>query len=50
MNATTYGLDVAKSVFQLHWVDTETGEIVNRRFAGVNSSSSCHVGCPAAWR
>lgn len=32
MNATTYGLDVAKSVFQLHWVDAQTGEIVNRRF------------------
>lgn len=33
MNATTYGLDVAKRVFQLYWVDAETGEIVNRRFA-----------------
>ena len=32
MNATTYGLDVAKRVFQLYWVDAETGEIVNRRF------------------
>lgn len=32
MNATTYGLDVAKRVFQLYWVDGETGEIVNRRF------------------
>ena len=32
MNATTYGLDVAKSVFQLYWVDVHTGEIVNRRF------------------
>ena len=32
MNATTYGLDVAKRVFQLYWVDTPTGEIVNRRF------------------
>lgn len=33
MNATTYGLDVAKRVFQLYWVDAQTGEIVNRRFA-----------------
>ena len=33
MTATTYGLDVAKSVFQLHWVDAQTGEIVNRRFS-----------------
>jgi len=32
MNATTYGLDVAKRVFQLHWVEAPTGEIVNRRF------------------
>lgn len=33
MNATTYGLDIAKSVFQLYWVDAETGEISNRRFS-----------------
>jgi len=32
MNATTYGLDVAKGVFQMYWVDAETAEIVNRRF------------------
>src|SRR4029453_11947576 len=32
MNATTYGLDVAKRVFQMYWVDRKTGEIVNRRF------------------
>jgi len=32
MNATTYGLDVAKSVFQMYWVEAETGEILNRRF------------------
>jgi transposase len=32
MNATTYGLDVAKGVFQMYWIDTETAEIVNRRF------------------
>jgi transposase len=32
MNATTYGLDVAKRVFQMYWVDAHTGEIVNRRF------------------
>jgi transposase len=29
---TTYGLDVAKRVFQMHWVDNESGEIINRRF------------------
>ncbi len=27
MEITTYGLDLAKSVMQLHWVDMETGEI-----------------------
>ncbi len=32
MNVTTYGLDVAKRVFQMYWVDATTGEIVNRRF------------------
>jgi len=32
MHATTYGLDVAKRVFQVYWVDGDTGEIVNRRF------------------
>ena len=32
MDATTYGLDVAKRVFQMYWVEAETGEILNRRF------------------
>jgi len=32
MNATTYGLDIAKHVFQLYWLDPETGEIHNQRF------------------
>jgi transposase len=32
MNATTYGLDIAKRVFQLYWVDIQTGEIANRKF------------------
>jgi transposase len=33
MNRTTYGLDIAKRVFQMYWVEGETGEIVNRRFS-----------------
>src|ERR1039457_1755446 len=33
MNRTVYGLDLAKSVFQMYWVDVETGEIENRRFS-----------------
>ena len=32
MSTTTYGLDVAKRVFQMYWVEGDTGEIVNRRF------------------
>lgn len=31
MNFTTYGLDIAKRVFQLYWVDHESGEIYNRK-------------------
>jgi len=27
-NRTVVGMDTAKRVFQLHWVDMETGEIV----------------------
>ena len=29
MKDTTVGVDIAKNVFQLHWVDAGTGEIVN---------------------
>jgi transposase len=32
MNVTTYGLDIAKRVFQLYWVTHESGEIHNRKF------------------
>ncbi|MDR5784959.1 IS110 family transposase [Caballeronia sp. LP003] len=31
MKYTTVGVDIAKSVFQLHWVDPNTGEVVNRQ-------------------
>jgi len=27
MNVTTYGLDLAKRVFQVHWIEPQTGEI-----------------------
>ncbi len=30
MKTTTFGVDLAKRVFQVHWVDMDTGEI-NRR-------------------
>jgi transposase len=29
MKYTTVGVDIAQNVFQLHWVDASTGEIVN---------------------
>jgi transposase len=32
MNATTYGLRVAKQIFQMYCVDAQNGEIANRRF------------------
>jgi len=31
MEITTFGLDLAKRVFQLHWVDMNTGEICRRQ-------------------
>jgi transposase len=31
MDRTTYGLDIAKSVMQLHWVDAQTGEIGRKK-------------------
>lgn len=31
MDVTTYGLDIAKRVFQLYWVDVGSGEIHNRK-------------------
>ena len=30
MDRTTYGLDIAKAVMQVYWVDGETGEIGQR--------------------
>jgi hypothetical protein len=30
MPLTPVGIDIAKSVFQMHYVDAETGEIVNK--------------------
>lgn len=31
MKYTTVGVDIAKNVFQLHWVDPATGEVVNKQ-------------------
>lgn len=33
MNATTYGMDIAKHVFQVHWVEPDTGEICRRKLS-----------------
>jgi transposase len=33
MNATTIAIDIAKNVFQLHWVDAETGVIHRRKLS-----------------
>lgn len=54
MNVTTYGLDLAKRVFQVHWVEPDTGELKRkallraevaaffaRRAPGVVAMESC---------
>jgi transposase len=33
VNITTYGVDIAKNVFQVHWVDADTGEIHRKKLA-----------------
>ena len=33
MNVTTYGLDLAKRVFQVHWVEMDTGELKRKTLA-----------------
>lgn len=33
MNATTYGVDIAKNVFQVHWVEPATGEIFSKKLS-----------------
>lgn len=33
MNATTYGMDIAKNVFQVHWVESTSGEICRRKLS-----------------
>lgn len=30
MSYTTVGVDIAKNVMQMHWVEPETGEVINR--------------------
>ena len=33
MDVATYGLDIAKNIFQVYWVEPETGVIHNRKFS-----------------
>jgi len=47
MNAMTYGLDIAKTVFQMYWIDPITGKPQNRRFsrtALIEFLSNCQPG------
>ena len=39
MNATTFGVDIAKNVFQVHWVEPATGEICRRKLARAKVSA-----------
>jgi hypothetical protein len=39
MNITTYGLDLAKRVFQVHWVEPDTGEVKRRTLARAEVSA-----------
>jgi transposase len=39
MNVTTYGLDLAKRVFQVHWVEPETGELKRKALARAEVSA-----------
>lgn len=54
MNCTTVGVDIAKSAFQLHWVDADTGEIVSKQLKRAlflelfANRSSCIVGMEAS--
>ncbi len=52
-NRTVVGVDTAKRVFQLHWVDLETGEVVDRRLTRAKflehfaNRAACVVGMEA---
>ena len=46
-DVTTYGLDLAKRVFQVHWVDVHSGEVKRKTLA--TRASEC-VLCPSRQR
>ncbi|MFT0174868.1 IS110 family transposase, partial [Paraburkholderia mimosarum] len=31
MKLTPVGVDIAKNIFQVHWIDPDSGEIVSKR-------------------
>ena len=45
---TTVGLDIAKSVFQVHGVDADGQVVVRRSIAAVSSASSPPLGLSSA--
>ncbi len=47
-NRTVVGVDTAKRVFQLHWVDMETGEIVDLKL--MRAKFLEYFACPAIER
>lgn len=53
MNSTVVGVDIAKEVFQLHWVDQETGEVFDKQLkrakflAHFANRSPCLIGMEA---
>jgi len=46
LNVTTYGLDLAKRVVQVHWVDAETGEVKRKALARADVSMFLAVRSP----
>jgi len=46
MNVTTYGLDLAKRVFQVHWVELDTGEVKRKALARGDVSAFFAVRAP----
>jgi transposase len=53
MNAVTYGVDIAKNVFQLYWVDLDTGELCGKQIKRANflahfaNRAQCLIGMEA---
>lgn len=53
MNHTVVGVDIAKRVFQLHWVDAESGEVISKQIKRAHflehfaNRSKCQIGMEA---